>query len=115
MASGCMTSAGVMNYDFIEQAPYAPNENIVYSGVRIPNFYQIDSNLSKNFHPTERFTVQLRLEGFNMVNHPTFQRTMTPTRAIRRSEPSFGRTASPTCRVRSSSPSRCCGNFRARA
>jgi hypothetical protein len=73
VASGCKTSAGTMNYDFVEQAPYGPNDNIVYSGVRIPNFYQIDSNLSKNFHPTERFTVQARLEGFNMVNHPTFQ------------------------------------------
>lgn len=73
IASGCKSSAGTMNYDFVEQGPYAPNSNIVYSGVRIPNFYQIDSNLSKNFHPTERFTIQTRLEGFNMLNHATFQ------------------------------------------
>jgi hypothetical protein len=68
-----MTSAGVMNYDFIAQAPYSPQPNIVYSGIRIPNFNQIDANLSKNFHPTERFTVQTRLEGFNVLNHPVFQ------------------------------------------
>jgi hypothetical protein len=72
-ASSCMTSAGVMNYDFIAQAPYSPQPNIVYSGIRIPNFNQIDANLSKNFHPTERFTVQTRLEGFNVLNHPVFQ------------------------------------------
>jgi hypothetical protein len=73
VASSCKTSAGTYNFDFVEQAPYGPNDNIVYSGVRIPNFYQIDSNLSKNFHPTDGFTIQTRLEGFNMVNHPTFQ------------------------------------------
>jgi len=72
-AASCKTSAGVIDYDFIKQAPYAPAQNIVYSGIRIPNFNQIDANLSKNFHPTERFTVQLRLEGFNVVNHPVFQ------------------------------------------
>ncbi len=72
-ASSCMTSAGVIDYDFISQAPYGPAQNIVYSGIRIPNFHQIDANLSKNFHPTERFTVQLRLEGFNVANHPVFQ------------------------------------------
>ncbi|WP_263367557.1 TonB-dependent receptor domain-containing protein [Edaphobacter bradus] len=72
-AANCKTSAGVIDYDFISQAPYAPNQNIVYSGIRIPNFHQIDANLSKNFHPTERFTVQLRLEAFNVANHPVFQ------------------------------------------
>jgi hypothetical protein len=72
-AASCKSAAGVYDYDFIQQAPYGPNQNIVYSGIRIPNFNQIDANLSKNFHPTERFTVQLRLEGFNVPNHPVFQ------------------------------------------
>jgi len=73
-AAACKTSSGVTNYDFIAQAPYAPNQNIVYSGIRVPNFQQIDANLSKNFHPTERFSVQMRLEGFNVLNHAVFQR-----------------------------------------
>jgi hypothetical protein len=72
-SASCMSGAGVMNYDFIAQAPYGPAQNIVYSGIRIPNFQQIDANLSKNFHPTERFTVQMRLEGFNVLNHAVFQ------------------------------------------
>ena len=69
----CRNAAGVTDYDFVSQAPYGPQPNIIYSGIRIPNFYQIDANLSKNFHPTDRFTVQLRLEGFNVPNHPAFQ------------------------------------------
>jgi hypothetical protein len=85
-AASCKTSAGVTDYDFIAQAPYAPGQNIVYSGIRIPNFNQIDANLSKNFHPTERFTVQMRLEGFNVVNHPVFQNNYDTNP----SDPQFG-------------------------
>jgi outer membrane receptor protein involved in Fe transport len=73
VAAGCKTSAGAYDYAFIAQAPYAPNENIIYSGIRIPNYNDVDANLSKNFHPTERISVQLRLEGFNVPNHPVFQ------------------------------------------
>jgi hypothetical protein len=33
----------------------------------------VDSNLSKNFEVTESSKLQLRLEGFNILNHPTWQ------------------------------------------
>jgi hypothetical protein len=69
----CGNAYGVSDYYFVSEAPYGPQPNIIYSGIRIPNFYQIDANLSKNFHPSDRFTVQLRLEGFNVPNHPAFQ------------------------------------------
>jgi hypothetical protein len=71
--SGCKNAYGVNDYDFVSQTPYGTQPNIVYSGIRIPDFQQIDANLSKNFHPTERLTVQMRLEGFNVANHPVFQ------------------------------------------
>lgn len=72
-AKGCVDQFGVVDYDFIAQAPWGPQPNIVYSGIRIPNYQQLDANLSKNFKVYERLGAQLRLEGFNVPNHPVFQ------------------------------------------
>jgi Carboxypeptidase regulatory-like domain/TonB-dependent Receptor Plug Domain len=69
-------------------APYAPNltqasgSTMVYTDqVRAPGANQIDVNLSKNFKITERFTMQLRMEEFNVLNHPNWygQVDMSPT------------------------------------
>jgi hypothetical protein len=59
--------------DFIVQPQYAASQNIVYSGIRIPSDNQFDANLSKNFLILDRATVQFRLEGFNVLNHPQWQ------------------------------------------
>ena len=59
--------------DFVVIPQYAANRNIVYSGIRIPSNNQFDANLSKNFLIIERATLQLRLEGFNVLNHPQWQ------------------------------------------
>jgi len=40
--------------------------------VRNPGTQQIDLNLSKTFKFTERVSMQLRLETFNVMNHPTW-------------------------------------------
>ena len=73
LCSDVLPVANYVDFNFVSQPPYGPQPNIVYSGIRIPNYYDIDTNLSKNFHPTDRVTVQLRLDAFNVLNHPIFQ------------------------------------------
>ena len=59
--------------DFIATNPYGADANLIYSGVRIPNDNQFDANLSKNFAIWERLRLQLRLEAFDVLNHPQWQ------------------------------------------
>ena len=54
----------------VPNATFGPNTNTVYTGVRLPSIYQFDTNLSKNFSLFERLALQVRLEAFNVLNHP---------------------------------------------
>ena len=58
------------NLHRVPNASYGPNTNTVYTGVRIPSIYQFDTNLSKNFQLVERLALQIRIEAFNVLNHP---------------------------------------------
>ena len=63
-------------------APYAPKTSQEWTDqVRGPGASQIDVNLSKNFKFTERISMQLRMEEFNVLNHPNWysQVDMNPT------------------------------------
>jgi len=60
------------NYNFIVVPQYAPAPSVNYTGIRNPGSSDWDVNLSKNFAIVGRLKLQLRLEGFNVVNHPTF-------------------------------------------
>jgi hypothetical protein len=42
----------------------------VYTGNRLPRTQQFDANLSKNFGIVDRLKLQIRLEAFNVLNHP---------------------------------------------
>jgi hypothetical protein len=58
---------------FQQVAPNAPFTSQQYSDqIRGPGTEQIDVNLSKNFKFTERISMQLRMEEFNVLNHPTW-------------------------------------------
>ena len=54
----------------VPNASFGPNTNTVYTGVREPRIQQFDTNLSKNFALYERLSLQIRLEAFNVLNHP---------------------------------------------
>jgi hypothetical protein len=56
--------------DFQQVPSYGANTNTVYSGIRIPRVQQFDAGLSKNFSIIERMKLQIRLEVFNVLNHP---------------------------------------------
>lgn len=53
---------------------FTPNRNVVYWGVRQPANHQFDVSLSKRFavHPDSRYNLQLRLDAFNVLNHPNW-------------------------------------------
>jgi hypothetical protein len=72
--------------DFIVRPSYAATQNITYTGIRIPNLQQFDSNLSKNFALYRDYKLQLRLEAFNALNHPLWQEGYNGTA----SDPNFG-------------------------
>jgi len=59
--------------DFIVRPEYAATKNVVYTGIRLPNYHQFDANLSKNFGIINDLKLQLRFEAFNVLNHPLWQ------------------------------------------
>ena len=54
--------------------PVAPGAygNISRNSFRSPPLYQFDAQISRNFPIWERLAMQLRLEAFNLLNHPNF-------------------------------------------
>jgi hypothetical protein len=59
--------------------------NISRNSFRGVSQYQFDANLSRNFPIRERYKLTLRLEAFNLLNHPNFS---TPTASL--SSSTFG-------------------------
>jgi hypothetical protein len=54
---------------FKQATPFTRRTNpLQYSGITGPNYWNLDSTLSKNFDLTERFKLELRLEGYNLTN-----------------------------------------------
>jgi hypothetical protein len=54
-----------------QQVPsYGETPNTVYSGIRLPRMHQFDSSLAKNFQIVERLRLQIRMDAFNVLNHP---------------------------------------------
>ena len=67
------TEAGCTSPALIRTAnQYAPQRNVVYWGVRQPANHQFDASLSKRFAYNERVNLQLRLDAFNVLNHPNW-------------------------------------------
>jgi hypothetical protein len=58
---------------FIQKPKYAPAQNVVSTGIRQFSGYWLDTNLAKSFTIREGIKLQLRFEGFNILNHPLFQ------------------------------------------
>lgn len=71
--SSIASQFGCTQPNFIQTPKYAATPNVVYTGIRQPTGFFFDTNLAKNFSIVERVKLQLRLESFNVLNHPLFQ------------------------------------------
>ena len=65
--AGCTTPALVRSPN-----QYAVPRNIIDTGIRNPPSHQFDVSLSKRFAWNERANLQLRLDAFNVLNHPNW-------------------------------------------
>ncbi len=72
-AYGYSGNCSQANFRAAPSQGYVVEPNVVFTGVRLPNYQQFDVNLSKNFPITENMKLQLRLEAFNLFNHPLWQ------------------------------------------
>ena len=71
-------SGASSNAQFINSAAFVPNPTGTFgdsgrNAYRGPNFVQVDSALSRAFPLHERWTLNLRLDAFNVLNHPNFE------------------------------------------
>lgn len=48
------------------------NPNIEYSGIRLGSANSFDASLSKSFTVTEKVKMAVRMDAFNVMNHPTW-------------------------------------------
>jgi hypothetical protein len=56
--------------NFMQVPSYAPYPSNTYTGIRLPRSHQFDANLSKNFSIYGTMKLQIRVEAFNVLNHP---------------------------------------------
>jgi hypothetical protein len=63
------------NLAYINKAAFTPNAvgtfgNVARNSLRQPNFYNVDMSISRIFPIREQLKFQLRMEAFNVLNHP---------------------------------------------
>jgi hypothetical protein len=56
--------------DFRDVGSYAPSLRTTYTGMRTDGNKSFDTSLSKNFELYQSFKLQLRIDAFNVLNHP---------------------------------------------
>ena len=68
------TAPNAMNsYDYIVPPNYAADYNVPDPGVYNPRGQQLDMSLSKSFPVWERMNLEFRFEGYDVLNHPSWQ------------------------------------------
>jgi hypothetical protein len=70
--TGYIYSGSCPQFNFTLQPQYGITPNLEYTGIRARPTDLFDVNFSKFFNITERFKFQLRLNAFNVLNHPQF-------------------------------------------
>jgi len=60
-------------YDYIVRPSYAVVKNVSDPGVYEPNGQNLDVSLSKSFDVYKTMKLQVRFEGYNVMNHPSWQ------------------------------------------
>ena len=70
--AGCPTLPGTTTINVLQCPGYGTYGNLGRNTFRGPTFYQFDAQVSRVFPIWERLQMQLRLEAFNLLNHPDF-------------------------------------------
>lgn len=70
------------NRFYLSKAAFSQNApgtfgNLGRNHFRQPNYYNVDASLSRDFALYERLTFKLRLDAFNVLNHPNFNKFTT--------------------------------------
>jgi hypothetical protein len=60
------------DFDFISRPSWAATQNNSDSGVRNPRGQQLDVSMSKSIPLYDRMKLELRFEGYNVPNHPSW-------------------------------------------
>jgi len=96
----CRNVTGTQTYFCIPQPGQQGSGRNTAQG---PDFWNLDSGLTKNFKLTERFNLQFRAEAFNVLNHPNFENPRNASSGSPRVNSSlFGRTCCSTSSLPSS-------------
>ena len=61
-----------VNPGFYKQNATGTFGNAGHFSLRTPSYFDIDAAVSRTFQVTERYSVQTRVESFNLTNHPNF-------------------------------------------
>jgi hypothetical protein len=72
-----ITQLAIGNLAYINKAAFSQNATGTYGNLgrnafRTPNFYDVDAALSRSFPIHDRLAFDLRIEAFNILNHPNF-------------------------------------------
>lgn len=59
-------------YNFIVVPSYGAQPNVNFTGIRNPGTSDLDASLAKSFDIVERLHAQLRVDAFNLPNHPAW-------------------------------------------
>ncbi|MDR3792322.1 MAG: carboxypeptidase-like regulatory domain-containing protein [Terracidiphilus sp.] len=73
------TSYGCTQANVIYKAAYAPAQNLVSTGIRLGANSEWDANLQKNFDLVESYKLTLKLDAFNVDNHPVWSNSYSTT------------------------------------
>ena len=63
----------------IYKAAYAPAQNLVSSGIRLGANSEWDANLEKTFSIAENYGLTLKIDAFNVGNHPVWSNSYSTT------------------------------------
>jgi hypothetical protein len=66
------TPAARDDFDFIQRPTWGAYQNVSDSGVYNPRGQQLDMSMTKTFPVWERTKVEVRFEGYNLPNHPSW-------------------------------------------
>ncbi len=89
------------NYQYVNTAAFVANSSGTFGNaghymLRQPSYFDVDAAVSRKFHASERITVETRVEGFDITNHPNFGGPTPSTGVaigpnVTRSSSNFGR------------------------